>query len=396
MKIRSESEDLPITLSTFYWYLASFREKRQFGYHHINYHCLHPGLINLLFNSFKIKPMRKFYKHSIFVGLGLMLSSINITAQTADFENLTLPAVSYWDGSDLSGTHNNGEFHSEFTSGDFTFPNVYDTTWGAPGYWLGGFAYSNMIDSVTSGPGNKYSAKAGGGANNSSNYAVSQNGSSITINNSIFDVLQFHISNSTYAYNSMRDGDAFAKKFGGATGDDPDWFKVTIKAYGNSNFIDSLDFYLADYRFSDNSQDYIIKDWVYLDAIIGNHQAQPLQIIDSIYFDLSSSDVGAWGMNTPSFFCLDNITLSASVSIQELTQNNFTFYPNPTSSVLNIKSVEAIESAKVIDITGKTMLTVLGNNQNQIQFNVADLKSGVYFIQLNSKGTTSVQKFIKQ
>ena len=249
-------------------HLASFREKRQFGYYHINYHCLHPGLINLLFNSFKIKPMRKIYKHSIILGLGLMLSSTNITAQTADFENLTLPTESYWDGSDLSGTHNNGEFYSEFISGDFTFPNVFDTTWGAPGYWLGGFAYSNMTDSVTSGPGNKYSSRAGGGCN-SSNYLVASNNSSIKINNpgTPANSILLKITNTTYAYNSMRDGDAFAKKFGGPSGNDPDWFKVTIKRYFNNTYQDSLDVYLADFRFTDNSQDYIIKDWTLFDLV---------------------------------------------------------------------------------------------------------------------------------
>ncbi|MGE0560479.1 MAG: DUF4465 domain-containing protein [Flavobacteriales bacterium] len=332
--------------------------------------------------------MRKIYKRSIIMGLGLMLSSTNITAQTADFENLTLPAESYWDGSDLSGTHNNGEFHSEFTSGDFTFPNVFDTTWGAPGYWLGGFAYSNMTDSVTSGPGNKYSAKAGSG-DNSANYIVGSNNSSFTGNTMFFNSIQFAITNSTYAYNSMRDGDAFAKKFGGPTGNDPDWFKLAIKTFQQGTTCDSLDFYLADFRFADNSQDYIIKDWRII-PIYSNC------VFDSIYFELSSSDVGTWGMNTPAFFCIDNISMGVWDNIDEFNKDNFSFYPNPTTSVLNIKSVDEIESARVIDVTGKTILTVNGNNQNQLQVGVAELNAGVYFIQINSKGTTSIQKFIKQ
>jgi hypothetical protein len=35
-----------------------------------------------------------------------------------------------------------------------------------------------------------------------------------------------YVTNTTYAYNSMRDGDMFAKKFGGPTGNDPDWYKL--------------------------------------------------------------------------------------------------------------------------------------------------------------------------
>lgn len=322
--------------------------------------------------------MRKMYKIASIACVGLMLSLTNINAQTADFENLTLPAESYWDGSDLSGTHNNGVFTSEFTSGDFIFPNLFDTTWGAPGYWLGGFAYSNKTDSVTSGDGNKYSSKAGGGET-SSNYVVSTNSSSIKINNTGGNnVVMFSITNSTYSYNSMRDGDSFAKKFGGPTGDDPDWFKVTIKAYSNTNYLDSLDFYLADFRFANNSQDYIIKNWT---SIGLPPTSNP---IDSLYFELSSSDVGMWGMNTPAFFCLDNILLTIFDGVDELSNNNIYLYPNPTSSVLNIKSIDAIESAIIIDITGKSILITSGNNKNQLHLNVADLKAGVYFIQVIS------------
>lgn len=355
---------------------------------HTNLHCLYPGLINLLFNSFKIKPMRKFYQKTLFVGLGLMLSSTNINAQTADFENLTLPAESYWDGSDLSGTHNNGVFTSEFTSGDCTFPNEFDTTWGAPGYWLGGFAYSNMTDSVTSGAVNKYSAKAGGGAS-SLNYVVVSNNSHF-IPNSQFQILKFQITNSTYAYNSMRDGDMFAKKFGGPTGNDPDWFKLNIKIYLSDNLQDSIDFYLADFRFSDNSQDYILKEWT-------NVFLNPVMItFDSVYFELSSSDVGAWGMNTPAFFCLDNIELEMVTSVNEITQNTFFFFPNPTNNVLNIKSENAIEQFSIIDMSGRTIKTINSNNTKQTSIDVADLTSGIYFVQVFSNGVPQVQKFIKQ
>lgn len=339
--------------------------------------------------------MRKIYKLAAFACLGLFLSKQTVNAQVADFENLTLPAESYWDGGDLSGTHNNGVFTSEFQNGDIIFPNEFDTTWGAPGYWLGGFAYSNMTDTITSGAGNKYSAKAGAGANNSSNYVVSQNGSSITFP-LVYDVFEFHITNSTYAYNSMRDGDMFAKKFGGVSGDDPDWFKVTIKAFGNGNYIDSIDYYLADFRFTDNSQDYIVKDWNHFTAIVGNHTV-PFQFIDSIYFELSSSDIGTWGMNTPAFFCLDNITPGYTVNIQELESNNFSFYPNPVSSVLNIKNETIINTISVLDLNGRSLLDNSSVNNINSSLDVSELNAGIYFIQLmDENGLVSTQKFIKQ
>lgn len=388
VKIRSESEDLPITVEHFFVQQA-FGNKGMLVTPHSNLHCLHPGLINLLFNSFKIKPMRKFYQKTLFVGLGLMLSSTNINAQTADFENLSLPAESYWDGSDLSGTHNNGVFTSEFTSGDFTFPNEFDTTWGAPGYWLGGFAYSNMTDSVTSGVGNKYSAKAGSGFGNSSNYAIGSNNSSITGNTGFFNTIQFSLTNSTYAYNSMRDGDAFAKKFGGPSGNDPDWFKLTITTFSEASTCDSVEFYLADFRFVNNTQDYIIRNWTIFNILSSC-------VFDSVYFELSSSDVGMFGMNTPAFFCLDEISMGVWDNIDELTQNTFSFFPNPTNNVLNIKSENAIEQLSITDMSGRTIKTINRKNTKQTSIDVADLTSGIYFIQVVSNGVPQVQKFIKQ
>ena len=96
-------------------------------------------------------------------------------------------------------------------------------------------------------------------------------------------VTGMHITNTTYAANSMRDGDAFSKQFGGASGNDQDWFLLTIKGYTAGNeTTDSVNFYLADYRFADNSQDYIIKDWQWVDLTsLGN--------VDSLSFSLNSS-----------------------------------------------------------------------------------------------------------
>ena len=42
------------------------------------------------------------------------------------------------------------------------------------------------------------------------------------------DPASVRLTNTTFAALSMRDGDAFAKQFGGVSGDDPDWFLLTI------------------------------------------------------------------------------------------------------------------------------------------------------------------------
>ena len=79
--------------------------------------------------------------------------------EIANFENLTLGAGSYWNGSDSSGG---------FASGSAWFSNNYDTTYGS---W-DGFAYSNISDTAMQGWAGQYNAITGGGQGGSANYAV--------------------------------------------------------------------------------------------------------------------------------------------------------------------------------------------------------------------------------
>jgi hypothetical protein len=112
----------------------------------------------------------------------------------------------------------------------------------------------------------------------------------------------FFVNNTTYVALDMREGSGFSKKFGGASGTDEDWFKLTIEGYDASNGSQGLvDFYLADYRFADNGQDYILADWTFVDLSSLNTN------VSSLRFSLSSSDNGMFGMNTPAYFAIDNM-----------------------------------------------------------------------------------------
>ena len=212
-------------------------------------------------------------------------------AYISTFEDLPLAPQSFWNGSDGSGG---------FTSGSAHFNNNYNSTWGS---W-DGFSYSNITDTTTTGLAGQYNDITGTGQGGSANYAIAYVGWAqspiVTLNAaSIIDGL--YVTNNNYAYYSMLYGDAFAKKFGGPSGNDEDWFLLTItgKDAGGS-ITGTADFYLADYRFADNSRDYIVKTWEYVDLI-------SLGMVKSMEFSLSSSDVGTWGMNTPAYFALDTV-----------------------------------------------------------------------------------------
>jgi len=241
-----------------------------------------------------------------------MLESRTLLSATVGFEDVGegLEDESSFSGPVEGGTEQTGPFGDsqiagEFISGGLTFNNTYSNDFGS---WSG-FAYSNTTDSTTPGFGNQLSSASGDGAANSETYGVafttgsdpSTIGRTAATNGGIFSSL--YVNNTTYAALSMENGDSFAKEFGGETGNDADWFLLTIEGFNaEGGSVGTVDFYLADYRFVDNSMDYIVTDWTQVDiSSIGN--AAELQ------FSLSSSDNGDFGMNTPAYVAVDNIEI---------------------------------------------------------------------------------------
>jgi len=209
------------------------------------------------------------------------------------FEDLNLEAESYWNGSDGS---------EKFSSGLARFYNDYNSDFGS---WSG-WSYSNVTDTLTAGFMNQYSAITGGGFEG--NVSQGNYGVSSLYGASVFDfnldkahaLEGFFVTNSTYAALSMKEGDAFAKKFGGDDGSDPDFFKLNIWGRHDGSSTDTLEFYLADFRDDNSDMDYLIETWQWVDL-------SSLGKVDSLLFGLESSDMGAWGMNTPAYFCVDDL-----------------------------------------------------------------------------------------
>ncbi|MDF7808993.1 DUF4465 domain-containing protein [Pontiellaceae bacterium B12219] len=187
-----------------------------------------------------------------------------------------------------------------------------DVSWG--GSTWNGFTYSAVNDTTTASYLNQYAVYGDGKDKSGSGvYAVSYVPLDWT---SAYDPMPqsvgfgtavsvdgFHVNNTTYTALSMLNGDGFAKAFGGTSGDDADWFKLTVEGFdGASASQGVVDFYLADYRFADNTQDYVVDDWTWVDLSgLGDNVA-------SLSFSLSSSDVGDYGMNTPGYFAIDELS----------------------------------------------------------------------------------------
>ncbi len=252
-------------------------------------------------------------------------------AVVVDFDDLVLTVEPYWTGPDPNGVDVAGQFglerHGYFESHGARFVNRYDLQYRS---W-NGMAFSNVTDNTTPGFMNQHSAITGSGRGAGEDiYAIASGYHDLATNvaqpvafdptsPSHLDALPYFeapagmraqsvwVTNATYPALAMRDGiegDFPVEKFGGPSGTDPDWFKLS--AYGTDAtgvpLTNSVEFYLADYRSSDPSEDYIIDEWTLVDLT-------PLAGAHRIHFNLSSSDVGSFGMNTPGYFALDDVLL---------------------------------------------------------------------------------------
>ncbi|MFA8434545.1 MAG: DUF4465 domain-containing protein [Marinifilaceae bacterium] len=289
----------------------------------------------------------------------IKLEAVTLDRKVATFENLLLANNSFWNGADNRGG---------FVDGGFYFPNNYSQS-----AWYG-FSYSNRTDNTVEGIPGQFTSYAGGGVEESDNYAVAfirGEFTRIDVNNAGdgVPVSGLYITNNSFARHSMAKGDLLAKKFGGDSGNDPDWFKLTVKGIdAQGQYTDEVEFYLADFRFTDNSRDYIVEDWKWLDLTsLGN--------VTKLEFRLSSSDGGTGkSMNTPAYFCLDNLNAKAPEDHAPVVKNpiqDIVVKENAAERIIDLNSVFA-------DLDGDELTFEVVSNTNEQLVNVnlqdADLK----------------------
>lgn len=299
------------------------------------------------------------------------------------FEVPVLPLSSSWNGSDGSGG---------FFNGNAFFTNKF-TDWGGGITSWSGFAYTNMNDTVTQSFLNEFSSVTGAGFQNSIQYAVSYVSAfeplpRIKVNGIADTVGGFYITNSAYSYLTMKNGGGLAKKFGGTSGTDPDWFLLVVYGYRNGFKIsDSVEFYLADFRFSNSSQDYIVKDWQWLSLTT-------LGAVDSLEFNLFSSDTaGGFGINNPTYFCMDNLFTNFShIGMDEKEENSLKIYPNPAVDYLFFENFSDFKLAQIYSFSGQLISEAQINNGF---VDVSRLKKGMYFVKFISDRLSKSTKFIK-
>lgn len=250
-----------------------------------------------------------------------------LSARTVDFQDVVwAEGQSVVTGPAVMTTTQPGAFDSEdavgfLESGGVEFINRSSITY--PGTW-NGFAFSNRTEKEIPGFTSGTSSFTGGGFGEGANYAIVYDSvrpaEATTIEQlqqvPFLDLPDGHravsarVTNTTYSAFSMLKGDMFAKKFGGESGTDPDYLLLTISGSSLDGAVlgDTVEVYLADYRFSETAQDHVLGEfgeWAHVDL-------SPLAAADRLYFHFESTDGVGLFTNTPTYMALDDLEIQAT------------------------------------------------------------------------------------
>ena len=295
---------------------------------------------------------------------------INYT-EIVDFEEFDLESNTHWMGTEETET---------FQSSYLTFYTHYDEDWGTP-YWEG-FTYTNETDTETFDYDNLSSA-TGQGNNGSENYATCYMGWYNTAGMKIdtehsgsFEnrgayfclpaIVSLHMNTVDFAANNY-------------------YYKVIVTAYANGVELASRDIIMADYR---EGNSYKMDDWTFVDlSWIAN--------ADSLYFSADGNELNSYGLNTPTYFCMDDFgaenpgPVYVSNNIAESLSIDAYF---DAAGMLNLSCESRINDVFVYDVAGRLVKTVSVNDNNvSMPF---DVENGMYIISARTEKGMATCKVI--
>jgi len=219
-------------------------------------------------------------------------------AQTgADFENLTLGTDTFY--LDLAP---NGY---DFSSGAATLYGSFSDFGGS--YYGQGFTYSNVFDTTDCncyGMKFQYAAKPGKGYNGSDNYAAAFAYDPATMKLTApatgVSLAGFMVANTTWGY-------SYGMEVYSTDSIPNGWAKLEVRGFLNGAFVDSVNYYLSDYRSTTPAADQgTLKGWDWINL-------QSLGSVDSLTFRVTSTNDFY-----PSYFAMDNfVTMQDGVACSE-------------------------------------------------------------------------------
>ena len=123
-------------------------------------------------------------------------------------------------------------------------------------------------------------------------------------------------------------------------------------------------------------------------------------INDSIEFTPATSDIYYFGFQAYSdadefYLFVDNISIDATLSIDDVTQNQFSYFPNPVKNTLQLNAQNNIQNISIYNMLGQEVLRTTPNNVDSI-VNMSALQTGAYFVKVTINDITETVRIIKQ
>ena len=166
------------------------------------------------------------------------------------------------------------------------------------------------------------------------------------------------VTNNTYAVNAILNGDGMSEEEAGKglpfhAGD---YFKLLVIGYNNDVEVDTVEFYLADFRAEQEGEKwYYAENWQWLDLT-------SLGAVDALGFKVETTKQNTYGGTTPTYFCFDNLGGSpADCELGAMTELDA--QPMPTAidnTNADVKATKLIRNGQVLIIREGKTYNVIG------------------------------------
>lgn len=171
-------------------------------------------------------------------------------------------------------------------------------------------------------------------------------------------------------------------------------YSGATQAIDHNGYTKGNDFYLANYRAGLRIMDI---------TNINTANMNEIGFFDTYPFSNSNQFNGAWSVYP--YFASGSIIISdierglfvvkknAVLNSPDFNNSEVSIYPNPTTGTVNVSLNTSIEKIEIFNVLGTKVMNLNGSKLNEMQFNVANLSSGVYIININ--GSLSKKLIIK-
>ena len=204
--------------------------------------------------------------------------NVNLESQQFIFSHRNGWGGTYWDG---------------FTISNHTDSNDYPGNW-SPNQW------GCMAKGGVNGEGSNFLIGYWDAFGDAFKTNVTESSNYVKFNDEkTYKPVGMYVTNAPWSYYSCLNGDAFTRKF-----KEGDYFKLIAVGYAADSITitGTAEFYLADYRSVNPTQWKLHNTWQWMDLT-------SLGEVSFIRFNMESTDVGDWGINTPTLFCMDKLTV---------------------------------------------------------------------------------------